>query len=148
MSIEILHTFHHRGMRYLFVNDEHHATRGSYGYDTPEETKAAEDEELAKLESGEWVVLGILVSEPCEGVMPVEARTSMSAQCANSWHTDTVRDPVCPACRATMVALHCACCNQHKGTDGKSWIATDSLWGVVIENDHAKWEQFVKDGGL
>ncbi len=51
------------GKRCRWVHDENHETRGSYGLDTEEETKAAEDEELAKLASGEWVVLGCIVEE-------------------------------------------------------------------------------------
>ncbi len=51
--------------RVRFVYDETHETHGSYGYDTEEETKAAEDEETAKLSSGEWVVLGAIVQHMC-----------------------------------------------------------------------------------
>ena len=47
--------------RYRAVYDEHYETRGSYAYDTEEETRAAEDEEIANLASGKWVVLGIIV---------------------------------------------------------------------------------------
>jgi hypothetical protein len=59
------HEFDHAGRHYRLILDLDHTTRGSYGYDTPEETKAAEDEEIAKLNSGEWVVLGCIVTEPC-----------------------------------------------------------------------------------
>jgi hypothetical protein len=61
------HSFEHEGKTYRFVYDTMHQTRGSYGYDTEEETKAAEDEEIEKLNSGEWVVLGCIVSVPCPG---------------------------------------------------------------------------------
>jgi len=43
--------------RVVYEYDDFHQTRGSYGYETEAETKAAEDEEIEKLESGEWVVL-------------------------------------------------------------------------------------------
>lgn len=59
------HEFDHNGRHYRFVYDELHDTRGSYGYATSGETKAAEDEEIAKLNSGDWVVLGCIVTEPC-----------------------------------------------------------------------------------
>lgn len=64
--MKTIHTFEHGGKRYRFVHDERHETVGSYAYETPEETKAAEEEEIAKLASGEWVVLGCVVSEPCD----------------------------------------------------------------------------------
>ena len=53
------------GKRIVMVADTDHLTRGSYGLDTEQETKAAEDEELAKLESGEWVVVGFGLEEQC-----------------------------------------------------------------------------------
>jgi hypothetical protein len=53
------------GLRVLVVYDQSHETRGSYGYDTEEETKAAEDEEMRKLHSGEWVVLGFVLERKC-----------------------------------------------------------------------------------
>ena len=59
------HEFDHNRRHYRLVYDDMHETVGSYGYDTEEETKAAEDEELAKLRSGEWVALGCIVTEPC-----------------------------------------------------------------------------------
>lgn len=58
--------FEHDGKRYRVVYDEDHQTRGSYAYDTEEETRAAEDEEIANLESGRWVVVGCIVSQPHE----------------------------------------------------------------------------------
>lgn len=51
--------------RVRVVFDEDHETRGSYGYETEEETRAAEDEEIEKLESGEWVVLGFIIEQRC-----------------------------------------------------------------------------------
>lgn len=47
-------------VRFRWIEDELYETRGSYGYDTEEETKAAEDEEIAKLRSGEWVAEGCI----------------------------------------------------------------------------------------
>jgi len=52
--------------RCRWVYDTDHETRGSYAYETEAETKAAEDEEIAKLASGEWVALGILLEERAE----------------------------------------------------------------------------------
>jgi hypothetical protein len=66
--METYHEFEHKGQHYRLVHDEDHETRGSYAYDTEEATKAAEDEELEKLNSGEWVVLGCIVTKPCEGL--------------------------------------------------------------------------------
>ena len=57
------HEWEDEGKKYRAVYDEYHETRGSYAYDTEEETKAAEDEELANLESGKWIVVGIMVYE-------------------------------------------------------------------------------------
>lgn len=54
------------GRHYRFVYDEVYETVGSYAYDTEEETKAAEDEEIRNLKSGKWVVLGCIVTEPCQ----------------------------------------------------------------------------------
>lgn len=51
--------------RVRWVWDGMYETRGSYAYDTEEETKRAEDEELAKLESGEWAALGMIVETRC-----------------------------------------------------------------------------------
>ncbi len=64
--METIHEFDHDGKRYRFVPDENYRTRGSYAYDTEEETRAAEDAEIEKLESGEWTVVGCLVLEPCD----------------------------------------------------------------------------------
>lgn len=52
-------------VRCRWVHDEMHETRGSYAYDTDAETRAAEDEEIANLASGEWVVLGCIVEKRC-----------------------------------------------------------------------------------
>jgi hypothetical protein len=157
MSFHVIHKFEYNGKTYKFVPDEDHETRGSYGYDgyvircstdstlywsnkdgwvdnlpsaTPftkaehdafnlpiggewiTETTAAEDEEIAKLESGEWTVLGCIVEEPCSGLPYI---TEPSAH-------------------------HCNCCS------GSS--ETDSVWGIVIDNTIAAWEQYVKDGGI
>lgn len=57
------HEWEANGKKYKAVYDEDHETRGSYAYDTEEETRAAEDEEIEKLNSGEWVCLGVIVYE-------------------------------------------------------------------------------------
>jgi len=80
------------GVRVRWVHDEHHETRGSYGYETEEATRAAEDEEIAKLASGEWVVLGCIVEEQC------------------------------------------GACSE--------WRERDSVWGVVIEPDDVKLDEY------
>lgn len=49
--------------RVVWEFDEYHETRESYGYNTEEKTSAAENEELRKLESGEWVALCAQVFE-------------------------------------------------------------------------------------
>lgn len=59
------HTFEHAGHQFRLYYDTIYATRGSYAYETEEETKAAEDEEIAKLDSGEWVVIGFQEYKPC-----------------------------------------------------------------------------------
>jgi hypothetical protein len=45
------------------VWDEYHETEGSYAYGSDEEDARAVAEELAKLESGEWVVIGMIAYE-------------------------------------------------------------------------------------
>ena len=54
-----------KGHRVRFVADEDYQTVGSYAYDTEEETKAAENFEIEKLDSFEWVVLGMIEERPC-----------------------------------------------------------------------------------
>ncbi len=49
------------GVSVKWVFDADYETRGSYGYETAEETRAAEDFELERLESGEWVALGCVI---------------------------------------------------------------------------------------
>lgn len=51
--------------RIRVVYDQHYQTRGSYGYDTEEETKAAEDYEIERLNSGQWVALGAIRETRC-----------------------------------------------------------------------------------
>jgi hypothetical protein len=52
-------------VRFWWVYDPYHETRGSYAYDTEQETRDAEDAELANLESGTWVALGCVVQHRC-----------------------------------------------------------------------------------
>ena len=47
------------------VHDETYQTVGSYAYDTEAETKAAEDTEIAGINSGELVVLGLIHEKQC-----------------------------------------------------------------------------------
>ena len=84
------------GVRCHWIYDEIHETRGSYAYETEEETRAAEDEEIAKLESGEWVVLGCIVETQCH---------------------------------------HCG-----------EWKERDACWGIVIEPDGAKLDEYARWG--
>jgi hypothetical protein len=65
--VSVFHKFEWKGRTYTLIDDEGYQTRGSYAYDTPEETKKAEDDEIAALDSGELVALGCIVTEPCEG---------------------------------------------------------------------------------
>jgi len=60
------HAFKRGGKHYRVVHDEAYQTRGSYAYDTEEETRAAEEHELERLASGAWVVVGCIVTEPCD----------------------------------------------------------------------------------
>lgn len=82
--------------RCRWVLDEEYETRGSYGLDTEEETKEAEDTEIAALERGEYVALGCIVENKV--------------------------DCPCPRCNG--------------------WHETDSIWGVVIEPDAEKLDEF------
>lgn len=56
----------HEGHRIRLVIDEFHETRGSYAYETEEETREAEDLEIEKLESGEWIVLARINEKQCD----------------------------------------------------------------------------------
>ena len=53
------------GIRFRWVYDPDYRTRGSYSYDTEEETKAAEDWELERLDDGRLVALGCIVQKKC-----------------------------------------------------------------------------------
>ena len=119
MSFRILHKFEHNGKTYKFVPDDQHETIGSYAYATPEETKAAEDHELAMLESGDWIALGCIVEEKCDGVLPIELEG------------------------APRAGLHCPCCLAHGGK-----LEVDSFWGIILDNSTTAWEQFIRDGGM
>lgn len=56
--------------RVRWYPDEHYQTIGSYAYDTEAETKAAEDDELAKLASGEWFVLCAIAATQTDCTCP------------------------------------------------------------------------------
>ena len=51
--------------RVRIVADDDYQTRGSYGYGTDEETRAAEDEEIENLNNGTWEALGVIVESQC-----------------------------------------------------------------------------------
>jgi len=101
--MNIYHEWVSNGKRYRAVIDESYETRGSYAYETEEATRAAEDAEIEKLDSGEWIAIGIIVLE---------------------------RKPHCPTCK----------CNPADWP----WTETDSLWGIVVENDTVAVEEFAK----
>ncbi len=63
--MELYMSFEHKGRKYKLFHDMEYETRGSYACNTEEETKAAEDEELANLRSGKWVVLYAVVYSYC-----------------------------------------------------------------------------------
>ena len=51
--------------RVRIVADDDYQTRGSYGYGTDEETRAAEDKEIENINNGTWEALGIIVESRC-----------------------------------------------------------------------------------
>ena len=53
-------------IRCLWVYDEFYETVGSYAYDSEEETKEAENAELAAIERGELVALGCIIEHRCD----------------------------------------------------------------------------------
>jgi hypothetical protein len=81
-----LHKFEYNGKTYKFVEDEDHETLGSYSYDTPEETRRAELEEIHKLNSGEWTVLGCIVEEPCPGATVAGMQSDGHCPCCIGHH--------------------------------------------------------------
>jgi hypothetical protein len=64
--MDTIYEFEHGKLTVRIFSDSQHETRGSYAYDTEQETRAAENEELAKLESGEWIVVGFVAYDGCE----------------------------------------------------------------------------------
>ena len=98
MKTTTYHEFDHDGKHYQLVYDEEYQSEGSWGLDSEEETAKAVAEEQSKLNNGEYVALGCIVTGPC----PDEQ--------------------------------HCSCCTGTK--------QTDSLWGMVSENDHEKAKQY------
>lgn len=84
LGLPILHTFTKGHRTYRLVPDYYHQTRGFYALDTEEETKAAEDEELSKLESGEWIALGVIVTIPCEGSGALAGKRTHCEACQGS----------------------------------------------------------------
>ena len=54
------------GERVRWVFDPCHETVGSYAYETEEETRAAEEWELERLEDGRLVALGCIQERKCE----------------------------------------------------------------------------------
>ena len=105
MREETFHAWEADGKRYRAVYDETYETRGSYAYDTEEETRAAEDDEIGRLEAGALIVIRIIVSE-------------------------------------FRKAEHCKSCTCEEMT----WQEADSLWGIVIEPDNKKIEEFAREG--
>lgn len=66
--MDALHTREYGpNVRAVWVPDPDYQTRGSYALDTPEETEAAEREEIEALESGRFVALGCIVQTRCNG---------------------------------------------------------------------------------
>lgn len=122
---EAYHEFDYKDKHYRVVFDETYETReiaqieadegGSYAYGTEKETKKAEDEEIEKLRSGYWIVVGCIVTKKCEG-----------CNVPGDGNQKPVTSPV-----------HCAACS---GT-----YEIDSLWGIVIENDTAKIEAYIRE---
>lgn len=51
--------------RYQLMDDDDYRSEGAWALATEEETAAAVAEEQAKLNSGEWIAVGCIVTEPC-----------------------------------------------------------------------------------
>lgn len=81
--MDTFHEWDADGKHFRAVYDNDYQTRGSYAYDTEEETRAAEDEEIAALESGRYIVIGIIVTEPCGSAQHCEC-------CAGRHETDSL----------------------------------------------------------
>lgn len=78
--------------RVRWVYDEWYNSRGSFGLDTEEETKAAEDYEIEMLESGQYVALVAILERQC-------------AECG-AWHfEDSVWGIVCDGTDAELDSL-------------------------------------------
>jgi hypothetical protein len=103
MPFTVIHEWTVNEKHYRAVYDDTYATRGSYALDTEDETRAAEDEEIAKLESGAWIAIGIIVWE---------------------------KKPHCKECQCL--------------SKDWPWTETNSLWGIVVENDTQAIEEFAR----
>jgi hypothetical protein len=101
MPLTTVHEWEENEKKYRAVYDEDYQTRGSFAYETEEETKRAEDKELEHLHDGTWIAIGIIVWE---------------------------KKPHCKECQ----------CPRRDWP----WTETDSLWGIVVENDTQAIEEF------
>lgn len=53
------------GQRVRWMRDDDYDPRGSYAFDTPEETNAAEDWEIERLNDGRLIALGVILERQC-----------------------------------------------------------------------------------
>lgn len=121
------------GKRYIAILDDGYAVERACGRSVTEpcnrEMHGSEpeadcdrfaNEEYEKLESGEWIALGVVVEARCEGLVSAG----------------------CEGVDCSHPKLHCPCCSQWRETD-------ETCWGIVIESGTEAIEKFVADeGGL
>jgi hypothetical protein len=129
-DLNTYHEFDDDGKHYRLVYDEDYQTdrqcaplmRGGREpiCTCPDDEKANCEkfyrEEIEKLESGEWVALGCIVSERCGGFdsPPVGLKDGDADHCRR----------------------HCRSCT--------GWDEVESLWGIVVENNESKAEEWAK----
>jgi len=100
----LFHSYTYKGKRYDFIYDEHYQVDRqcaplAFGNrepicTCPEADKADCEkyyqEELSKLDSGEWVALGCLVYDPCPGVEPTRDMVDLHCPCCSGWTSSEV----------------------------------------------------------
>lgn len=99
MSLTTVHTWEASGKRYRAVYDDYVTDCAC------DDSEAYMENERAKLSSGEWIAIGIIVSELAK-------------------------------------PEHCATCK----CKAEEWRETDSLWGIVVDNDPKAIERFAAEG--
>lgn len=102
------------GVRVRWIYDDLYETVGSYAYETEEETREAEAWELERLADGRLVALGAIVEHECSGC---------GCPHCTGWHPLEV---------------------TYMNGNGSTFRGPQDLWGIVIEPDGDKLDEFAR----